>query len=665
MAIQYMVKKKKKKKKLQRQVTLSISSGEDIDTESVDSKLIDSLKEYIGHIPEVDTTVFEVLEDCVIIQSNLTENCNENDDLEDILDPVADIEAVESPTTEQRKNLPDMAFAEVFKEGDRTRRILPHHVNSVKAADENNSVDIPRLRNALARFNQLKGVPRNVKESALKHIQAHARDLKMGTAKEVVYYDTLTLENNVFHSVPYSCCEEGNYSFQTPELVNVTISYTLTPEKEEETVKDSKTGLSESETVTNEADSVLEEVILLDSITLNEKEAAPNGKPFLAVLEGRGAVWGIINKNRRLYTKEGMEENVDRLKKQIERAFSNGKAELNHDIIPGEADHPGMFDGARLSATCTQLLDCTIEGNDVRVKFGLMDTTSGRDMLALKEYGIPLGVSTRSYGQQEIKTMDEDNEYYSLNKGFDGQEYAEIGKFKMEAFDLVVHPSAGAYIGEHERTLTDALVESYNRVTGENVQIKSDSSITNVINEVENCNTMDKETLKAALESVTAEDLQELVPNLCKEIEEKAAVAAVEGFKAVAEQEKAQATDTVLTELREAKAELTATKEIVNKLVSEKENADRKAALVSAIDEAVKGVSYGEACKSFLQEMLMDNPNAKAEDVPALVTKYKDNILPKFPPTESEVTEGVKKTGNGAGEFTLRYKDLGITKPIS
>jgi len=54
--------------------------------------------------------------------------------------------------------LPDAAFALVKRvDGKVTKRSLPHHGPNVKSATENGSVDVGRLRNALAQINQVKG----------------------------------------------------------------------------------------------------------------------------------------------------------------------------------------------------------------------------------------------------------------------------------------------------------------------------------------------------------------------------------------------------------------------------------------------------------------------------------------------------------------------------
>lgn len=73
--------------------------------------------------------------------------------------------------------LPDMAFAIVYQKNNRKIRKLPHHKKTVKSPDENSSVDIPHLRNALARLPQLKGDPPSVISKAKKHLDKHAKVL--------------------------------------------------------------------------------------------------------------------------------------------------------------------------------------------------------------------------------------------------------------------------------------------------------------------------------------------------------------------------------------------------------------------------------------------------------------------------------------------------------
>ena len=97
-------------------------------------------------------------------------------------------------TTAFINSLPDEAFAVIepaYLRGeteDKRCRHLPHHRPDVKDPDENDSVDIPHLRNALARCSQIKPVTDSIsveelREKARKHLMKHAKAL-LKTYKE-------------------------------------------------------------------------------------------------------------------------------------------------------------------------------------------------------------------------------------------------------------------------------------------------------------------------------------------------------------------------------------------------------------------------------------------------------------------------------------------------
>lgn len=83
------------------------------------------------------------------------------------------------------KNFPDAAFvvekgAEKDDKGKTLQkyRHLPHHKKSVTSATDNGSIDMPHLRNALARVNQVKPVKEGAtsfRKRAKSHLQTHAR----------------------------------------------------------------------------------------------------------------------------------------------------------------------------------------------------------------------------------------------------------------------------------------------------------------------------------------------------------------------------------------------------------------------------------------------------------------------------------------------------------
>ncbi len=85
-------------------------------------------------------------------------------------------------------DLPDAAFAAILpggkKDADgktvpRSLRMLPHHGPGVEDPMDNGSVDLPHLRNALARIKQA-DMPAPMMRRAMSHLEAHAKALKVG-----------------------------------------------------------------------------------------------------------------------------------------------------------------------------------------------------------------------------------------------------------------------------------------------------------------------------------------------------------------------------------------------------------------------------------------------------------------------------------------------------
>jgi hypothetical protein len=79
-------------------------------------------------------------------------------------------------------DLPDAAFAIILPGGKkdasgkttpRNLRMLPHHTRNVQSASEDSTIDMPRLRNALARLNQAK-LSQEQRSRASNHLDKHA-----------------------------------------------------------------------------------------------------------------------------------------------------------------------------------------------------------------------------------------------------------------------------------------------------------------------------------------------------------------------------------------------------------------------------------------------------------------------------------------------------------
>jgi hypothetical protein len=79
-------------------------------------------------------------------------------------------------TRQYVNNLPDSAFAVVYKENDHLTRRFPHH-------QANGNLDLPHLRNANARLPQSE-IPDEYKRQAMKHLATHKKKLGIGTFAE-------------------------------------------------------------------------------------------------------------------------------------------------------------------------------------------------------------------------------------------------------------------------------------------------------------------------------------------------------------------------------------------------------------------------------------------------------------------------------------------------
>lgn len=99
-------------------------------------------------------------------------------------------------TTAFINSLDDAAFAIIepaYKRGetqDKRARHLPHHGKGVTDPNDDSTVDLPHLRNALARANQIQPITDSItaeelRQKALAHLQAHAKRLGIGEVGEV------------------------------------------------------------------------------------------------------------------------------------------------------------------------------------------------------------------------------------------------------------------------------------------------------------------------------------------------------------------------------------------------------------------------------------------------------------------------------------------------
>lgn len=150
------------------------SIGEDDNTE-LNNEDKDLMRSKIGE---------ELIKDLLMQLKNKSE-----DDSVNIQDMQTKVITKGAPLTRKEiNNLPDAAFAVIEKGGKkedgktvpRNFRHLPHHTSKVSDPNENSSLDLPRLRNALARMNQIKASSNSdsterVRRIARAHLIRHAK----------------------------------------------------------------------------------------------------------------------------------------------------------------------------------------------------------------------------------------------------------------------------------------------------------------------------------------------------------------------------------------------------------------------------------------------------------------------------------------------------------
>ena len=129
------------------------------------------------------------------------------------------------------------------------------------------------------------------------------------------------------------------------------------------------------------------------------------------------------NGNRRIYPKRLLEREINRLNSYI-----------TERRMIGELDHPPGEAKPRLREASHIITFLEMRGNDVFGKLEILNTVRGRDLMALHEAGVKIGVSSRATGGLR-----------PLPNGL-----SEVDdSFCLNTFDVVNEPSVqGAYVAE-------------------------------------------------------------------------------------------------------------------------------------------------------------------------------------------------------------------------
>lgn len=199
------------------------------------------------------------------------------------------------------------------------------------------------------------------------------------------------------------------------------------------------------------------------NLELNESASTKGG---LVKFRGKFQEAEAINKNKRSYPFDVLDENV----KKLEEAIADRR-------LIGELDHPtdSIVHFANASHIVTKLW---WEGNTLMGEGEILSTPSGRILKALIEDGVKIGISSRGVGQG---TTNEDG-ILVIGEGY-----------KLITFDAVADPSTYAAFQERVATTSRRRHES----TIERKPLISNSSP--MKNESSGIDTVSKEALVACL----------------------------------------------------------------------------------------------------------------------------------------------------------------------
>ena len=169
------------------------------------------------------------------------------------------------------------------------------------------------------------------------------------------------------------------------------------------------------------------------SYTLEEDKAT--GRKYI---KGEFGIVDTPTENNRVYSRALMEREIRKLQEKIK----------NRSLL-GELDHPD--DGKPRLSRVSHLITELYLGDDniVRGKAEILDTDNGRNLRAIAEAGVKIGVSLRGYGSTRMEN---------------NSEFVE-DDFELLTFDFVVEPAGHSYaVLSEQKRLGGLLMENKDKL---------------------------------------------------------------------------------------------------------------------------------------------------------------------------------------------------------
>ncbi len=190
-------------------------------------------------------------------------------------------------------------------------------------------------------------------------------------------------------------------------------------------------------------------VLLGDAV----REAGLDPAVYLAVIPAEMARGGRVGENGRVYEPESLETHHTRLVQEAQATFITGE-DGHPEVAPEGFDVPVRF----LGGDVVRESDGTILA---RGRFGVLNTTSGRDTLTCWRAGMPIGVSLDGLARLSEHVIDGKSRYAAANPALSGQRVVEAKLVGLNRYDVVRMPSLGTRFAPPP---SSPVAEAYRRV---------------------------------------------------------------------------------------------------------------------------------------------------------------------------------------------------------
>lgn len=142
-------------------------------------------------------------------------------------------------------------------------------------------------------------------------------------------------------------------------------------------------------------------------------------------IQATGITADVVNGNGRLYPAAVLEAAVRELTDHLHESAGQGRLLK----LLGEVEHPNEKSGRpSLLETVVRWDSVSFDGSQTVIEGQILETSKGRDILALMEGGVMPGISQRGYGQSKIIQRD-------------GRRIEEVTALTITGYDLVMEPS--------------------------------------------------------------------------------------------------------------------------------------------------------------------------------------------------------------------------------